>query len=42
MAFGPQAGLDIVDQLAAEPSPRSYHLLPSVRRDLLMKATGMP
>jgi RNA polymerase sigma-70 factor, ECF subfamily len=37
MAFGPQAGLDLVDQLAAEPSLRGYHLLPSVRGDLLMK-----
>ncbi|HUZ52779.1 MAG TPA: RNA polymerase sigma factor [Streptosporangiaceae bacterium] len=37
MASGPQAGLDLVDQLAAEPSLRGYHLLPSVRGDLLMK-----
>jgi predicted RNA polymerase sigma factor len=37
MAFGPQAGLDLVDQIAAEPSLREYHLLPSVRGDLLMK-----
>ena len=37
MAFGPQAGLDLVDQLAAEPALRSYHLLPSVRGDLLLK-----
>jgi RNA polymerase sigma-70 factor, ECF subfamily len=37
MAFGPQAGLDLVDQLAAEPSLRRYHLLFSVRGDLLMK-----
>jgi RNA polymerase sigma-70 factor (ECF subfamily) len=37
MADGPQAGLDLVDQLIAEPSLRSYHLLPSVRGDLLMK-----
>jgi RNA polymerase sigma-70 factor, ECF subfamily len=37
MAFGPQAGLDLVDVLAAEPSLRGYHLLPSVRGDLLMK-----
>jgi RNA polymerase sigma-70 factor, ECF subfamily len=37
MAFGPQAGLDLVDQLAAEPALRGYHLLPSVRGDLLMK-----
>jgi RNA polymerase sigma factor (sigma-70 family) len=37
MAYGPEAGLEIVDQLAAEPSLRGYHLLPSVRGDLLMK-----
>ena len=37
MAHGPQAGLDLVDQLAAEPSLRTYHLLPSVRGDLLLK-----
>jgi len=37
MAFGPQAGLDLVDQLAAEPALRGYHLLPSVRGDLLTK-----
>jgi RNA polymerase sigma factor (sigma-70 family) len=37
MASGPQAGLDLVDALAAEPSLRGYHLLPSVRGDLLMK-----
>jgi RNA polymerase sigma-70 factor, ECF subfamily len=36
-AFGPQAGLDLLDRLAAEPSLRNYHLLPSVRGDLLMK-----
>jgi RNA polymerase sigma factor (sigma-70 family) len=37
MAFGPQAGLDLVDVLTAEPSLRGYHLLPSVRGDLLKK-----
>ncbi len=37
MAYGPQAGLDLVDQLAAEPALRGYHLLASVRGDLLMK-----
>jgi predicted RNA polymerase sigma factor len=37
MAFGPQAGLEIVDALVAEPSLKSYHLLPSVRGDLLFK-----
>ena len=37
MAFGPQAGLDLVDALAGEPSLENYHLLPSVRGDLLVK-----
>jgi len=37
MAFGPAAGLDLVDALTAEPSLRGYHLLPSVRGDLLSK-----
>ena len=37
MAYGPQAGLELVDQLAAEPALRGYHLLPSVRGDLLRK-----
>jgi RNA polymerase sigma factor (sigma-70 family) len=37
VAYGPQAGLDLVDQLAAEPALRGYHLLPSVRGDLLLK-----
>jgi RNA polymerase sigma factor (sigma-70 family) len=36
-AFGPQAGLDLVDELANEPTLREYHLLPSVRGDLLFK-----
>jgi predicted RNA polymerase sigma factor len=36
-AFGPAAGLALVDTLTAEPSLRSYHLLPSVRGDLLAK-----
>jgi len=35
MAFGPEAGLAIVDALAGEPSLQGYHLLPSVRGDLL-------
>jgi predicted RNA polymerase sigma factor len=35
MAFGPQAGLEIVEELADEPSLASYHLLPSVRGELL-------
>jgi RNA polymerase sigma factor (sigma-70 family) len=37
MAFGPQAGLDLVDGLVGEPALRGYHLLPSVRGDFLMK-----
>lgn len=37
MAFGPQAGLTLVDALASEPSLERYHLLPSVRGDLLKK-----
>ncbi|HXH94401.1 MAG TPA: RNA polymerase sigma factor [Thermoanaerobaculia bacterium] len=37
MAFGPAAGLALVDELRAEPSLASYHLLPSVRGDLLFK-----
>jgi predicted RNA polymerase sigma factor len=37
MAFGPGAGLELVDALTSEPSLRAYHLLPSVRGDLLKK-----
>jgi RNA polymerase sigma-70 factor, ECF subfamily len=37
MAFGPAAGLELVDALASEPLLASYHLLPSVRGDLLAK-----
>ena len=37
MAFGPQAGLELIDTLMAEPSLENYHLLPSVRGDLLAK-----
>jgi RNA polymerase sigma factor (sigma-70 family) len=37
MVFGPTAGLEIVDTLTSEPSLKSYHLLPSVRGDLLAK-----
>jgi RNA polymerase sigma factor (sigma-70 family) len=37
MAFGPAAALELVDALASEPVLRSYHLLPSVRGDLLMR-----
>jgi predicted RNA polymerase sigma factor len=35
MAFGPQLGLEIVDALNSERSLEGYHLLPSVRGDLL-------
>ena len=37
MLFGPAAGLEVVDALASEPALKSYHLLPSVRGDLLQK-----
>ncbi|HLB09187.1 MAG TPA: RNA polymerase sigma factor [Gemmatimonadaceae bacterium] len=37
MARGPAAGLELVDALTSEPSLRKYHLLPSVRGDLLAK-----
>jgi RNA polymerase sigma factor (sigma-70 family) len=37
MAFGPAAGLELVDALTSEPSLAGYHLLPSVRGDLLAK-----
>jgi RNA polymerase sigma factor (sigma-70 family) len=37
MASGPAAGLALVDRLAAEPSLKGYHLLPSVRGDLLAR-----
>ena len=37
MAFGPAAGLELIDTLASEPSLRAYHLLPSVRGDFLFK-----
>jgi predicted RNA polymerase sigma factor len=37
MAFGPAAGLELVDGLAAEPVLKGYHLLPTVRGDLLAK-----
>jgi RNA polymerase sigma-70 factor, ECF subfamily len=37
MAVGPEAALRIVDTLTAEPALRGYHLLPSVRGDLLAK-----
>jgi RNA polymerase sigma factor (sigma-70 family) len=37
MAFGPAAGLAIVEALVSEPALKNYHLLPSVRGDLLSK-----
>ena len=37
MAFGPAAGLELVDALRAEPALAQYHLLPAVRGDLLLK-----
>jgi RNA polymerase sigma factor (sigma-70 family) len=37
MAAGPQAGLDLVDALTADRTLEGYHLLPSVRGDLLLK-----
>jgi RNA polymerase sigma-70 factor (ECF subfamily) len=41
MAFGPAAGLELVDALASEPSLESYHLVPSVRGDLLKRLGRM-
>jgi RNA polymerase sigma factor (sigma-70 family) len=37
MAYGPAAGLEVVDSLTSEPLLKSYHLLPSVRGELLSK-----
>jgi RNA polymerase sigma factor (sigma-70 family) len=37
MAFGPAEGLALTDELVSEPSLKNYHLLPSVRGDLLFK-----
>jgi RNA polymerase sigma factor (sigma-70 family) len=37
MAFGPAAGLEVVDALLDEPALKGYHLLPTVRGDLLFK-----
>ena len=37
MAYGPEAGLELVDALTSEPSLKNYHLLPSVRGNLLAK-----
>ncbi|MEV4396266.1 RNA polymerase sigma factor [Nonomuraea sp. NPDC049607] len=37
MAYGPAVGLELLDQIVDEPSLKGYHLLPSVRGDLLFK-----
>jgi len=37
MAFGPAAGLEVLEPLSAEPALADYHLLPAVRGDLLAK-----
>jgi RNA polymerase sigma factor (sigma-70 family) len=37
MAFGPAAGLELVDALTSEPALKTYHLLPGVRGDLLVR-----
>jgi RNA polymerase sigma factor (sigma-70 family) len=42
MAFGPAAGLEIVDELLKESSLAAYHLLPSVRGDLLARLDRIP
>ena len=42
MAFGPAAGLEIIDTLTSEPSLKAYHLLPSVRGDFLFKLGRLP
>jgi RNA polymerase sigma-70 factor, ECF subfamily len=41
MASGPQAGLELIDSLTTEPSLQTYHLLPSVRGDLLKRLGRM-
>lgn len=41
MADGPEAGLEVVDRIASEPALRSYHLLPSVRGELLSRLGRM-
>jgi RNA polymerase sigma factor (sigma-70 family) len=42
MAYGPAAGLELVDGLLEEPALKDYHLLPSVRGDLLAKLARLP
>ncbi|GAA1645242.1 DUF6596 domain-containing protein [Actinoplanes couchii] len=41
-AHGPQAGLDLLDELRADPQMASYHLLPGVRADLLVRLGRLP
>ncbi|HJP59251.1 MAG TPA: RNA polymerase sigma factor [Gemmatimonadaceae bacterium] len=42
MAYGPATALELVDPLGSEPALKNYHLLPSVRADLLMKLKRFP
>jgi predicted RNA polymerase sigma factor len=42
MAFGPAAGLEVIDNLASEPSLIAYHLFPSVRGDFLFRLGRFP
>ena len=42
MAFGPAAGLELIDALTNNPALAQYHLLPSVRGDLLSKLGRLP
>ena len=42
MAFGPETGLALLERIAAEPALRDYHLLPSVRADLLARLDRGP
>ncbi|MEV4168303.1 RNA polymerase sigma factor [Nonomuraea sp. NPDC049709] len=41
MAYGPATGLELLDQIVDEPTLKDYHLLPSVRGDLLFKLGRM-
>ena len=42
MAYGPAAGLEVIDALLTEPSLKTYHLLPAARADLLAKLGRYP
>ncbi len=42
MAYGPATALELVEPLQSEPALKNYHLLPSVRADLLMKLKRFP